>query len=91
MAYLGTKMVIVGDLSFYREHDILSGVLKVRQLEDNKKANILFTVKDDFITLGAGLEADKTETAEIHRHLGLLYKKFKQQSFGYPDSITFIV
>jgi hypothetical protein len=91
MAYLGDKMVIIGDLSFFREHEILSGVLKVRDLRDNKKANILFTVRDDVIELGTGLEATKTETNEIQRHLGLLYKKFQQHLFGYPSSITFIV
>ena len=91
MAYLGDKMVIVRDLTFYRERNILSGVMKVRDLRDEKKANILFSIKDEEIVLGAGLEATKTETAEIQRHLGLLYKKFQQHLFGYPESITFIV
>ena len=91
MAYLGTKMIIVGDLTFHRSVRVLSGVIKVRHLRDSTRVNILFTVRDDKIELGTGLEATKTETNEIQRHLGLLYKKFQQHLFGYPSSITFIV
>ena len=91
MANLGTKMITVRDLTFYRPHDVLSGVIKARYLEDNKSVNILFTIRGGKIELGTGLKATKTETNEIKRHLGLLFKKFQQHLFGYPSSITFIV
>ena len=102
MAYLGTKMITINMLKLDRTRNILTGMLKARCLEDNQcdysevtvtEGEVLIIVTNIIVGRYRRYppKFDSEQKNVIEWRLGLLLDKFKQPSFGYPDSIMFIV
>ena len=102
MAYLGTKMISINILKLDRTQNTLTGMLKSRCLEDDQCDYSEVTVTESMISIivtdiivgryrryPPKFESEQKNVIEWR--LWLLLDKFKQPSFGYPDSITFIV
>ena len=96
---MDTKMVTVSDFTFnptYANVGRLVGSLTVRDLKSNKVEQCLFSVIGNEIVLDPDVmglpDITKFQQEEISRHLGLIFKVYKQHNIINPgEKRTFIL
>lgn len=88
-------MLVTLTVSGYsRKTEEMLGTVRCRH-ESGKVEECLFSTRGEEIKFSAGgiglPDWSLHQKNEIERRLGLLIQRFKKETFGYPDSNTFVV